>query len=143
MENAAEAILIAGGVLLAIVVITSLMFTISTISTVHESDLSVEEAQRLTKWNLEWEAYNIKLLYDTEVLSVINKAKQNNSEYAGNDDYAVTVKLFLANGTEIVNPEEYVKTTVEAKENQIYTCTKMLQNNQTGRIQEIEFKIVK
>ena len=142
MENATEAILIAGSILLAIIVISTLMFTISTISTVHENGLSMEEAQRLAKWNSEWEAYNKKLLYDTEVLSVINKANQNNAEYSGNVDYAVIVKLFLSNGTEIVNTEEYVKSSVNSNENKIYTRTKMLQNNQTGRIQEIEFKIV-
>ena len=114
MENATEAILIAGSILLAIIVISTLMFTISTISTVHENGLSMEEAQRLAKWNSEWEAYNKKLLYDTEVLSVINKANQNNAEYSGNVDYAVIVKLFLSNGTEIVNPEEYVKSSVNS-----------------------------
>ena len=96
MDNAAQALLIAGGILLGILTITMLVYMFSNISNMGNAQNLKQEAERLAAWNNEWEAYNKRLLYGTEVLTVINKAEQNNKEYNENDRYKV--KIFIQQG---------------------------------------------
>ena len=80
MENASEALLIAGGILLGILTITLLVYMFGNLSNMESADMARVEQERLNAWNAEWEAYNKRLLYGTEVLTVIKKAEQKNHE---------------------------------------------------------------
>lgn len=140
MENATQAILIAGGVLLGILTITLLVYMLSTISTMGNAQQQTEEVQRLAEWNSEWEAYNKKLLYGTEVLTVINKANQNNKEYDDyNGLYSVTVKGKNLNNSEF-NFDDFVEF-VKAHKTSVFTC-EGIQYNEKGRVSEMVFKFV-
>jgi len=75
MENASEALKIAGGILLALMTISVFIFMFSNISTMGEARENQRQAKYVANWNAEWEAYNKKIMYGTEVLSVINKAR--------------------------------------------------------------------
>ena len=81
MENASQALLIAGGILLALITISAFVLMFNNVNTIQETQYTREETQRLLRWNAEWEAYNKTLLYATEVLTVVNKAEQNNKDY--------------------------------------------------------------
>ena len=144
MENASQALLIAGGVLLAILTITAFMLMLTNATTIKGAEQNSQDIQRLIKWNAEWEAYNKQALYGTDVLSVINKAKQNNSDYQGNEKYYVYVKIYTLNRRgeleEIPGSEAYVRNSVYSKQTQVFKCIDMERNEETGRIQTIKFQ---
>ena len=133
MENASEALLIAGGILLAILTISAFVLMFNNVATIEGAQERSAEAKRLAKWNAEWEAYNKKLLYGTEVLTVMNKAKQNNIDYYENDEYKVNVELYDENENPIKNQELEIR--------KIYSCMDILYNENTGRVKTIMFKI--
>lgn len=106
MENASKALVIAGGILLAMLTI-SLLFLL--LSNINSSKMTEEEklaAKQLQEFNQQWEAYNKKVLYGTDVISVLNKAMDNNSKASVEDDtnkYYVNVKVNLRKGTDIID----------------------------------------
>ena len=80
MENASKALLIAGGILLSLLILSLLVMLLSSISS---SKLTEEEklaAKELKEFNDQWEAYNKKVLYGTDLISVVNKAIDNNKK---------------------------------------------------------------
>ena len=81
MENASKALIMAGGILIAVLLIGVLMYSFSTTNEFYSTEQQTEEAQQLAAFNNQFEAYNRKLLRGTDVVSVINKAIDNNTKY--------------------------------------------------------------
>ena len=74
MENASKALMIAGGVLLAVLILSVLIYVYSHIQSVERSKAEVLKAEELSKFNREFESYNKNSMYGTDIISVINKA---------------------------------------------------------------------
>ncbi len=119
MENASTALLIAGGILLAILSITMLVYAFDSLATLGNAAAEKEDAQRLAEWNAEWEAYNKTILYGADIITVKNKAK----EFEGTI-YEVNI---------------IVDTHGEINNKAIYKCVSMNDTNNDGRIDEIKF----
>lgn len=143
MENASQALLIAGGIFLALLTIGVLIVMLGHAGTIQNAQQSKEEVERIAKWNDEWQAYNKSYLYATEVYTVLKKVAQNNSENA------YKIKISINNGTtesddvDTVNnwaTEQIFNTYIEPKITKIYICTKMEYNNATGRVDTIWFR---
>ena len=62
MENATQALLIAGGILLALITVLTLVYLGNNLAIIGQSEQDKIEQERLDNWNAEWEAYNKKLL---------------------------------------------------------------------------------
>ena len=77
MENASKALLIAAGIFFAMLILTMIMYMSSTITEMGEAQESKRAAEQLAAFNAEYEAYNKKLMYGTDVITVINKAKED------------------------------------------------------------------
>lgn len=146
MENATHALLIAAGILFGILTLSVFVYMFNNISEMQQAQYIRAEEERLAEWNAEWEAYNKKLLYGAEVLTVLNKAEQNNAEYNNDVKHTVEVKVIdggairtqiKSNGT-ITN-----KIYVEQHKTSIFKCIKMERNSETGKIKLIEFEFVK
>lgn len=145
MDNAAKALLIAGGILLAIIILSLMVYMFSSLNAIGTAQDELKNAEHLAKWNAEWEAYNKRLLYGAEVYTVLNKAEQNNADFDNNKKDTVEV-IVLENGkvkAEItedgtVNNKDYVKN----KETEIFKCTKMEASSETGKIKYIVFEYV-
>lgn len=136
MENAAKALVIAGGVLLGVLTLTLLVYMFSNMSIVGNAQAERKENERLQAWNAEWEAYNKKLLYGAEVLTVINKAKENNNEYDNNSMYRVDIHVKSKTDKELTSQE------ISNLKTSIFTCESVTYGNETGRISEMTFKFV-
>ncbi len=81
MENASKAIVIAGSILIGIIVITvfySVYRSTSEIIGVNSENTSQAE---LKDFNTSYEAYNKKLMYGVDIISLLNKAIDNNRKY--------------------------------------------------------------
>lgn len=127
MENASKALLIAGGILLALIIITTFVYLVGHVKTIKQVEATKAEVAQLQKFNQEYEAYNKKLMYGAEVHSVINKIKDNNKKYAENINFQITYVL------EDFTEEEIEKTS-------IYTCTAINYSDSTGRVSSMSFK---
>lgn len=89
MENASKALLIAGGVLIAIIIVSLLVRTYGSIGRFQKQQLSIEETERIEKFNKEYTKYQGQYVYGTEVITVINKS--------ANDSTTSTVDVFVDN----------------------------------------------
>ncbi len=74
MENATKALLMAGGVLIAIIIITLLVRTYGNIGRFQKQQLSAEEARQIEEYNKNYTKYDGQYVYGTEVITVINRA---------------------------------------------------------------------
>lgn len=132
MENASKALLIAGGVLIALIIITMFIMMFSRLSNITKEQEEQTKIEQLVAFNAGFEAYNKKVMYGVDVITLINKVAENNKKYSNNSDYQIDVILDGAKITES-------SSLIGEKENYIYTCEKMEYNSQ-GRVCKITIK---
>lgn len=104
MENASKALLIAGGILIALLTISLVMIMYNNLQSMQNAQEQKLATEQLVAFNKEYEAYNKSLLYGTDVITVVNKAINNNRnmeiELEPENRYYVNIVLKL--GTECV-----------------------------------------
>lgn len=125
MENASKALMIAGGVLLALMIITLCLYMANHIKTIKEANEQQEKTAQLQKFNQEYETYNKKIMYGSDVISVINKIADNNERYKDNLLYQIKYE----------GPE---KETIE--KTAFYKCSEIKYNEKTGRVNYMKFE---
>lgn len=81
MENASKALLISGGILLTILTLSLIIYLSNNIQLIGKAEKDKITQKQLVEFNKQYEAYNRNLLYGTDVLTVVNKAKENNKKY--------------------------------------------------------------
>ena len=102
MENASKALLIAGGILLAILILGLLALLLSSLSSNQLAEEKKTEAKQLQEFNQQWEAYNKKALFGSEIITVVDKAIQNNKSAETMDEknkFYVNVTIDCKNTT--------------------------------------------
>ena len=102
MENASKALLIAGGILLAILILGLLALLLSSLSSNQLAEEKKTEAKQLQEFNQQWEAYNKKALFGSDIITVVNKAIQNNKSAETMDEknkFYVNVTIDCKNTT--------------------------------------------
>ena len=80
MENAAKAILIAGGILIGLMTLTLLVYAGTATRRMEQAQHDKSETEKIAKFNMEFEAYNKHRLYGIDVITVINKAIAHNKK---------------------------------------------------------------
>ncbi len=128
MENASKAIIIAGGVLISIIAISIFYFIFANIGIMAEGTETEYEQQELVAFNTGFEAYNKKLMYGIDIISVLNQAIDNNTKYGveyyhspkdKNDlEFYVNV-VFTYEGKEYSLINDYTKPGIKGKRNLI------------------------
>lgn len=133
MENTTKALLIAGGVLIALIIITMFILMFNRISNIQKEQEEQTKIDQLTAFNAEFEAYNKKLMFGADVITLINKAMENNKQYAGNNDYKITIIL---DDKEVTSSSHLIETDAKTT---VFKCTKIEYNN-LGRVSKLEIK---
>lgn len=87
MENATKALVMAGGVLIAIMIIATLLYASSTWRIIPEQEGETAAAKQLAAFNGQYESYARDALYGTDLVSVLNKAIDNNERYDVHSKY--------------------------------------------------------
>ena len=106
MENASKALIIAGSVLLAVLIITALIYTFSQISSLKQVEVSSEEEKILAQYNKEIEGFNRNGLYGSEILSLANLVEDYNKRQSELKGYKpITLKVSI---TQIIDAK-YLK----------------------------------
>lgn len=143
MENAAKALLITGGILVTILVLGMLVFGFNSLRRMPEQAELKEIQEQLNVFNSEYESYQKKEMYGTDVITVINKAIDNNLKYVDDEgiyDIDVTVKMksnINASAIQYVAPEEQqvnAEYIVDNETGQQYKLGEVLEGNRTYRL---------
>ena len=82
MENATKALIIAGGMLLAMMIVGLLVWGYGILSQNQKSKISAEEIEQITEFNLKFEAYNKGSVRGYQMISLANLAQDVNSRYS-------------------------------------------------------------
>ncbi|MBQ6992475.1 MAG: hypothetical protein IJN50_06190 [Clostridia bacterium] len=98
MENASKALLMAAGMLIAILLISVGAFVYSKVKSLKTTEAEITEQKQVQAFNAEYESYNRRLLRGIDVISVVNKAISNNEtqEATNIDPWYVNIKLDLS-----------------------------------------------
>ena len=129
MENATKALLMAGGVLIAIIIITLLVKTYGSIGAFQRQQMSIKEAEQIEEFNKNYTKYEGQYVYGTEVITVINRAI-NDSQKMGLNIYVYVDNVKVGN--------EYISETENLK-NKPFKCESIKYDKNTGRVNEIYF----
>ena len=90
MENAAKALSIAGAVLIGIMIIAVLLIMVNNIGDVHQKTEEEKRKEQIITFNKEYESYDKSLMRGTDVISVINRANNNNLKEAYDSEGNIT-----------------------------------------------------
>lgn len=126
MENAAKALGIAGGVLIAIIILAGLLYTFKRMSQIPEQQEYEKETQELSKFNQQFEVYNKKLMYGVDVVSCLNKVRDNNKKSQDYVDGAYDIEISIKINSPVYDRFEiYYITSKLKKETQMTSSTKL------------------
>ena len=162
MENASKALVMAGGILIALMIIAVLVYMIQNVSDYYQNKDQLKEQDQIVEFNKEFESYEKTLMRGVDLITVINKANSYNKKVDGiteeakikvwvalieNDDTNKTVKpksdpmssdkllnLFAASPED---KEEYKK--LQAFKSAMFKCTKIGYDKVSLRVNEIRF----
>ena len=81
MENASKALIMAGSILFTILVVGMMMFFFSRYRELPQKQEEALETEQVAKFNQEYESYNKKKMYGVDVVTIWNKAINNNKSY--------------------------------------------------------------
>lgn len=81
MENASEALKMAAGVLIAIMIIGVIVFEFNSISQLENDKENQRVMKEITEFNKKFQAFNRSTMYGTDIISVIGLAISNNTIY--------------------------------------------------------------
>lgn len=79
MENASKALLIAGGVLIAILIVSVLVVTLNIVNSNQKTREKTLATEQLAEFNQKYEAYNKKALRGTDIITLMKMAIENNN----------------------------------------------------------------
>lgn len=109
MENATKALVIAANVLLAVMILSLVVYFYGTWRQLPQEEDQAKLVAQAQAFNKEYEAYDKKIMYGADVISAINKAISNNEKYIqgswlsgtlSTTEFAVNVKVVIASSLE-------------------------------------------
>jgi len=140
MENASKALLIAAGMFFAMLILTMMMYMSGRITEIGEIQESKRAAEQLAAFNAEYEAYNKKLMYGTDIVTIINKAKEDGITIILNGDTMVDASETLDNVKENIRKAKLDPEDPDYEGLKIYECINVTYDTTTGKVNYMEFK---
>lgn len=130
MENASKALLMAGGVLIALFTATLLVYLSTSSSRIANAYQQKQEKEQIRAFNKEYEAYDKTRMYGTDIITVVNKAINHNKiiGVSTTEPYYINIKI---------KTNQTFRTTVEKIDNTKANPTKEPVNNITSDIKNI------
>ena len=132
MENASKALLIAGGILLALMTLSLVIYMSTSTTRIVQAQNEKKVAKELQSFNESYEAYNKRLMYGTDVITVYNKA----ADYNKKGESFISIKVYDKNGNEIsISYEKEFK-------NKVFECVDAAieYDDETGKISQMIFR---
>ncbi len=140
MENASKALLMAGGILIALLIIGSLVLLFANLQDYqNKTDISSKQSQ-IAEFNNQFEPYNKKDLTLMELKSIYNKIISNNTKHP---EYKIESNIITAGNTVYPNiSASFIEIDEQDKQNKRFECIKIEYNNADGRISKMDFRDV-
>lgn len=126
MENASKALLIAGGVLIAILILSVLVVTINIINSNQKTQEEALATEQLVKFNQKYEAYNKKALYGIDIITLKGMAKSDGEN----------IQIIIKDKSGSI-----IDVDLNTNKTAIFKCIDVEYNN--GRISKLEFEKIK
>lgn len=167
MENASKALLMAGGVLIAIIIISLLVKMYGSIGAFQKQKFTQEEIAQIEAFNQKYIKYLDQYVYGTEVITIINQSVDDNQKDKSNieveidftlDDYTYTKKYWkngiykeetktIKKGSSLSLKEGETYSFINSDNNENITqlktrafkCDKIEYDNKTGKVNYIHF----
>ena len=131
MENASKALLIAGGVLIAILILSVGVYLYTAFSNQSKEYSQIIQDTELQKFNSKFDVYVGRTdITAQEIVSIVNLAQEYNN--------LVNVEVYNKSNIlqTYINSEMFVKTFLDNK----FECLETVYNSTTGKIVKIIFK---
>lgn len=93
MENASKALIMAGSVLVAMIVISILVIFFGNLQSLQNTELTVDEAKKIEEFNKQYDVY-ARDVYGSEILSLANRIDNYNKTQAENEGYT-KIELYV------------------------------------------------
>lgn len=91
MENASQALIMAGGILIAIVLISLAVYVYVSFHNVSSMEDQKVETEQLVAFNKKYEAYNKSLMHGSDLATLMNMASADNEKYGINIQISFTI----------------------------------------------------
>jgi len=156
MENATKALLIAGGILIALIIISAAAMVYMNAREFEEQQNSLKKIEQVQKFNQEYEAYNKKELRGVELITIINKAINYNEK---NPDGKIAIEVTMGekvvfDGLEFGAKYNFTEDSLSVymdlradtnrfkifKEQRFFKCTSIEYKNRDGIISKMTFE---
>lgn len=108
MENASQALIMAGTVLISVIIIGALVFMFNGIINYQKTSTTVQEEEQKANFNKEYTSFE-KDLYGSELLSLINKAIDYNEQYKADEYEQMKIVITINKGTGNNNVNSLIK----------------------------------
>lgn len=107
MENASKALIIAGGILIAMMVVTILLTSWNKITSYQKAQEEKTTFEQLNNFNKEFESYNKGVVRGYELISLNNLIADTNKKYSDTDGYREMEAFvkFIEGTTAVTNME--------------------------------------
>lgn len=136
MENATRALTMAGGILIALMILGALFLMFNNLSSYQNSNDASTKNSQIAEFNNQFEPYNKDNLTLMELKSVWNKIQSNNSK---NPEYFIETNI----NTIYTNIDKnFTSLPEEDKQKRVFGCTNIDYDSE-GRINKMEFKKIK
>lgn len=102
MENSSKAFIMAGGILIAILVVSLLVFAFSRIKSYQNQLDTSKKIEQVTEFNKQFESYNKSVVTGYELISLANLARDHNTRYTTDEGFKeikIYIKLKNSHGT--------------------------------------------
>lgn len=171
MENASRALLMAASVLVAIIIISTLVFMYNKLTNIPDEQENTKLVQQIDDFNKVYESYNRKDVYGTQLASLVNRMLDNNKKYSYSNeeesykmDMVVIFKIqddyFGKGETYDLNGIKSKMSTLQTKEEsnkaiagnserpftdfkrKLFKCTGIEYNEKTARVAKLYFEEV-
>ncbi len=153
MENATKALIIAGGMLIAMLIVGLLTWGYTQIRALQQANVTEEERQQVVDFNERFEAYNKKVVRGYQMISLSNLVYDTNTRYTEEVGYTpVTIIVDglsdqNATGEDLVNYiQTYYDTMSSNQKNALkqlyFECTGVEYDNRNSRVVKMTFRRV-
>lgn len=106
MENVSKALMIAGGILIAIIVLSLLVFGYGRIRSYQDNKDKTKKLEQVTEYNKKFDSYNKNVVKGYEIISLANLAYDTNKKYSEEEGFTeVKVGAKLVKQTPTANPK--------------------------------------
>lgn len=142
MENATRALTMAGGILIALMILGALFLMFNNLSSYQNQNDTSTKSTQIAEFNNQFEPYNKDNLTLMELHSVYNKVNSNNTK---NPEYKIEMIYEFNSNHEDGNLKENFKSNFTAieeaeKMNNTFSCINIENKGVDGRISKIVFK---